>query len=243
MARKKKSASLNGESDGFILREVVHRTIDALVVGRAPLKHAMPSLFAVAEAVCPSRLWKPLKKLSWDRAVAPAVASFQSAIKKERPPRTLRAIFFAMPETEFAQTEIEWCGMAQYNPDAADHEYVSKTLKWPEKSRKLRIPALGQAIRIAESLSFRFDDEGFFDTYALSIPFFTATMGMTCFLACEIAVRIDRRLLGGGSNPIGISAGPPGGEDHFLGTITKDGWNATPRCWMASLSPDFERDS
>jgi hypothetical protein len=241
MRRKKKNASLAGESDGFLLREVVHRTIDALVLGRVPLKHAMSSLLAVAESACPSRLWKPLKTLTWERAVAPSVSSFQSALKKDRPPRKLKAIFFAMPETEFAQTSVDWSGMGHFDPDATNHEYVSKSLKWPTSQRPLRIPALGQAIRIAESLSFRFDDEDIFENAALFIPFFTAAMGMTCFLACEIAARVDRRLLGVGINPIGISAGPPGGEDHFLGTITKDGWNAAPRCWMASLSPDFER--
>ena len=243
MRRKKKSASLNGETDGFLLREVVHRTIDALVLGRVALKNAMPALLTVAESACPSRLWIPLKELSWERAIAPAVASFQSTLKKERPPRNLRAIFFAMPETLFGQTDVEWSGMAKFDPDAANHEYVSKTLKWPVHARPLRIPALVRAIQVAESLSFRFDDEDIYENTALFIPFFTAAMGMTCFLACEIAARVDCRSLGVGSNPIGISAGPPGGEDHFLGTITKDGWNAAPRCWLASLSPDFERDS
>lgn len=230
------------ESDEFLLREVIHRSIDALVIGGAPAAPAMTALLVASAATCPSTLWPKLRRVHWNRAIPAALASLERALHREPPPRSARALFFTQPELELGERAISWTAYADFVPEDPKHAFVGRELRWPHGAAELSPSVFTQVRRIAAWYIRDAERRGSEPGNELSIPLFACSLGMTCFLACAMAQTGKSALLLRGRRSLGIVAGPAGGEVHALGLITKSGWLPAPRSWRASRDPSFERD-
>lgn len=244
MSKKQPKAPPSGpyEKDEFRQREIVHRAIDALVLGRAPAGDGMRGLFALVEATAPSRLWVPLNKIEWGKSIAAAAGAVGKILAAERLAKTCRGLFFTMPEVGQGP-EV---GLAAYTECQAESGAISlgDMLEWPKDKDPVvtveGLTAVGQAF---DSL---YPDDDAADAALEAgeiVPLFAAALGVTCFLAVEVATHWAKQ--SGARGSLGFAAGPAGGEEHFLGRVERGRWTPRPSCWLASASdedPEQERD-
>lgn len=226
----------------MLLREVVHRALGALIVGKAPIGEGMQALLTLGAAVTPSPLWRGLQRIDWDADAKPFVASVRKGAAVKPPPRTHKGLWFEMPEL-FNPPEVVWGGTDGDSFDSSGYPSGRMT-GWPSPQTPYVVRSLKAAISFLErNEPPESDDEEESDAEcAFGFAGFACTLGATLLLAAEAAQQVEPALLLGSRKSITVFAGPAGGEQHALGAVTKQGWRPSPRCWLASHEPDAYDD-
>lgn len=174
--------------------------------------------------------WKRLDGLDIGEDVPMLITHLRRACEIVPPPRTLRALYFTVPEIELNPPELDWAGFENFRASDTTFEWAAEEPVWPgdegvvvfERAGFASVPSSSVLRAMGEALGLTQDRDEL--SSGLGGVLCSAPLAATAFLLADVFQAIGRELFSNCKQPVGVACGFASGDAVLVGTINDDGW-------------------
>jgi hypothetical protein len=199
--------------------DMVWDKLAAYVTRADPLSEVVADVITDCERLRPHRDWAQLRELDWNDGSAAVCAWWQQLLERERPPASVRGLWFGLcepVENGRARYDLYAAGTRDYKPDDLELEWVFSQCYHPQGHP--HPVCLAETYRIARKPEGLGNDAEW-------------TLGLV--FGCGAVARALNSPQGrtglNATPPLGVAAGWDGGDFIFLGELHPDRFETHPR--------------
>jgi hypothetical protein len=204
-----------GQTHGWIVAELAR--------GR-PVAESMTALIDQCEAACPHPDWARLRTLPY-ADLSPLLEWIHTPFRNEPPPGHLKGLWFGLfnqcPDGHTPGADIYVCGSGRFNPDPDDNSWAVGPDWWPA-NRCANSAVLADIYRIAYRHGAPLGEQKMSLVNDAEYPL---VLGYAAFAVRELLGQVDRLLVLGHSDSVGVAVGFDSGDFVLLGQLTSSGLN------------------